>query len=181
MTKIEQRYNIAHYNKRIKQNRIIESYLINKILEHKEKKLNWTAEDLNYLPYEDLWEICIAAVAKKCRIDLSTGKDWSCQDWKVDPDGKVSIVRTSSYGRNYSAGITGCRNKEWIFALVYENIQEKFYFFSFPATLDEHTIPFDPVTGDPKKYSHGWRPVPMWKHVYGSIEEMIKSVQKTKR
>jgi len=33
MTKIEQRYNIAHYNKRIKQNRIIESYLINKILE----------------------------------------------------------------------------------------------------------------------------------------------------
>ena len=178
MTKIEQRYNIAHYNKRIKQNRIIESYLIDKILKHKEKKLNWTAEDLNYLPYEDLWEICIAAVAKKCNIDLSTGKDWSCQDWKVNPDGKVSIVRTSGYGRNYSAGITGCRNKEWIFALVYENIQEKFYFFSFPATLDEHTIPFDPVTGDPRKYSYGYRKVPMWDHVYGSIEEMIRSIKK---
>ena len=181
MTKIEQRYNIAHYNKRIKQNRIIESYLIDKILKHKEKKLNWTAEDLNYLRYEDLWEICIAAVAKKCRIDLSTGKDWSCEDWKINPDGKVSIVRTSGYGRNYSAGITGCRNKEWIFALVYENIQEKFYFFSFPATLDEHTIPFDLVTGDPRKYSYGYRKVPMWNHVYESIEEMIKSIQKTNR
>ena len=31
MTKIEQRYNIAHYNKRIKQNRIIESYMENNL------------------------------------------------------------------------------------------------------------------------------------------------------
>ena len=181
MTKIEQRYNITHYNKRIKQNRIIKSYLISKILENKEKNLNWTEEDLIYLNYEDLWEIYVAAVAKKCSIDLSTGKDWSCEDWKVDPDGKVSIVRTNSYGRNYSAGITGCRNKEWIFALVYENIQEKFYFFSFPAKLDEHTIPFELETGNPRKYSHGWRPVPIWKYECKSIEEMIKSVQKTNR
>jgi hypothetical protein len=181
MTKIEQRYNIAHYNKRIKQNRIIGSYLINEILKYKEKKLNWTEEDLNWLAYEDLWEIYIAAVAKKCRIDLGTGKDWSCEDWKVNPDGKVSIVRTNSYGKHYSAGITGCRNKEWIFALVYENIQQKFYFFSFPATLDEHTIPFDLETGNPKRVNRDGRNKMWAKYECKNIKEMIKSIQKTKR
>jgi hypothetical protein len=180
MTKIEQRYNIAHYNKRMKQNRILKTFLVNEILKYKEKRLNWTAEDLNCLPYEDLWEILIAAVEKKCSIDLSTGKDWSCQDWKINPDGKVSIVRTNSYGKCYSAGITGCRNKEWIFALVYENIQEKFYFFSFPATLDEHTIPFDIKTGDPKRITRDGKNKMWAKYECKNIKEMIKSISKTK-
>ena len=179
MTKIEQRYNIAYYTKRMKQNRILKSFLIETILENKEKGLNWTSEDLNYLNYEDLWEICVAAVAKKCSIDLSTGKDWSCEDWKIDPDGKVSIVRTSSYGRSYSAGITGCRNKKWIFALVYENIQEKFYFFSFPATLDEHTIPFDLETGNPKRINRDGKNKMWSKYECNNMKEMIKRVQKT--
>ena len=181
MTKIEQRYNIAYYNKRMKQNKILKSFLIKTILENKEKGLNWTSEDLNYLNYEDLWEICVAAVAKKCSIDLNTGKDWSCEDWKIDPDGKVSIVRTSSYGKNYSAGITGCRNKEWIFALVYENIQEKFYFFSFPATLDEHTIPFDLETGNPKRINRDGKNKMWAKYECKNIKEMINSIQKTDR
>ena len=179
MTKIEQRYNIAYYTKRMKQNRILKSFLIKTILENKEIGLNWTSEDLNYLNYEDLWEICVAAVAKKCSIDLSTGKDWSCEDWKINPDGKVSIVRTNSYGRNYSAGITGCRNKEWIFALVYENIQEKFYFFSFPATLDEHTIPFDLETGNPKRINRDGKNKMWSKYECNNMKEMIKRVQKT--
>ena len=181
MTKIEQRYNIAHYDKRMKQNRILKTFLINEILKYKEKKLNWTKEDLSWLNYEDLWEILIAAIAKKCSIDLSTGKDWSCDDWKINPDGKVSIVRINNYGRNYSAGITGCRNKEWIFALVYENIQEKFYFFSFPATLAEHSIPFDVETGDPKRITRDGKNKMWAKYECKNIKEMIKSIQKTKR
>ena len=181
MTKLEQRYNIDHYNKRMKQNRILKTFLINEILKYKEKKLNLTEENLIWLNYEDLWEICVATVAKKCNVDLSKGKDWSWPGWKVDPDGKVSIVRTNSYGKCYSAGITGCRNKEWIFALVYENIQEKFYFFSFPATLDEHTIPFDPETGDPKRITRAGKNKMWEKYECKNIKEMIKSISKTKR
>ena len=41
MTKIEQRYNIAYYTKRMKQNRILKSFLIKTILENKEKGLNF--------------------------------------------------------------------------------------------------------------------------------------------
>jgi hypothetical protein len=166
MNQIEQRYNKIWYDKRIKQNRNIKNFLIDKICYHKEKELNWTKEDLFSLNYEDLFEIAVAAVNKNLDIVLGEGQDWNC-----GTDGKVSVVRSNNYGQSYSALIKA-RNKKHIRALIYEGIQEKFYFFNFPARLAEHSIPFDIKTGEPKKYTRNGHNT-MWYHwECQSFEEM---------
>jgi hypothetical protein len=167
---VKERYHTTWYEKRIKQNQNIKNFLINKILEHKESELMWTRDQLGYLNYEDLFEIAVAAVNKTVSITLGEGSDVS-----NGKDCKVSVVRSNSRGAAYSALITGCKNKKHVLAFVYEGIQEKFYFFSFPVTLAEHTIPFDKENGDPKKYAHGWRPTPMWKWECKTFEQMALS------
>lgn len=169
MNKIEQRYNKSWYDKRIKQNRNIKKFLIDIILSYKEIGLDWSDKELTCLNYEDLFEIAVATVNKTCDIVLGKGQDWSC-----GRDGKVSVVRTHNYGQNYSAGITGCKHKKHILALVYEPIQEKFYFFNFPAWLTEHSIPFDAYTGDPKRYTRNG-PNEMWDYYScDTFEEMVE-------
>ena len=164
---IDKKYNTDWYNKRIKQNKTIKTFLIDKILFHKEKELDWTKEELLYLNYEDLFEIAVAAVNKNISITLGKG-----QDWNSGSDGKVSIVRLNNYGRSYSASVK-VKNKKHIRALIYEGKQDKFYFFNFPATLKEHSIPFDLHTGHPKKNLSGKKPNEMWnKWQCNSFEEM---------
>lgn len=160
-----QRYKKDWYDKRIKQNRNIKQHLIKVILKYKERALKWSDEELFCLNYEDLFEIAVATVNKNCDIVLGAGQDWSC-----GRDGKVSIVRTHNYGRAYTAGITGCSNKTHILALVYEGIQEKFYYFSFPVQMTEHSIPFDPVTGDPRRDNYMWR-----NYECANFKEMVNS------
>jgi hypothetical protein len=143
---MKDRYNTPWYGKRIKQNKIIKKHLISIIKKHIEHDFPLTCAELGYLNYEDLLEIAIAAVNKKISINLGNGYDFSNKK-----DGKFSIVRSNSYGKNYSALITNCEHKEYILACVYEGIQEKFYYFSFPATLKQHTIPFELGTGNPKR------------------------------
>lgn len=164
---METRYKKSWYDKRIKQNRIIKTHLIDIIQKHKELELNWTEDDLFCLNYEDLFEIAVASVNKNCDIVLGTGQDWSC-----GRDGKVSIARFNSYGKHYTAGIPGCKNKKHILALVYEGMQEKFYYFNFPSYRTEHSIPFDVQTGEPKRYTRdgqNW----MWNFEHNSFEEMV--------
>lgn len=162
------RYKKEWYDKRIKQNKIIKKHLIRIIMSYKENTLNWTKRQLRDLNYEDLFEIAVAAVNKNDSIVLGAGRDWSC-----GRDGKVSIVRTNSYGKKYSAGITGCLEKEYILALVYEPINEKFYYFSFPPTLVEHTIPFEVGTGMPKRETKTGTHY-MWENYEcKSFEEMV--------
>ena len=146
------RLKTAWYSKRINQNRNIKNYLISVINKHMTEEVTWTNEELFCLNYEDLFEVAVAVVNKDCSIVLGEGKDWSC-----GRDGKVSIARVNSHGKNYSAGVTGCANKKHILALVYEGIQEKFYFFNFPARLNEHTIPFEVDTGIPKRQNYMWQ------------------------
>ena len=167
MSKVSERYKKDWYDKRINQNKNIKKFLINKILQYKEKSLTWKRSDLMNLEYADLLEIAVTAVNKKTSIVLGEGQDWS--DGK---DGKVSIVRTHSYGTSYSALISNCKRKKKIAALVYEGIQEKFYFFNFPVTLVEHSIPFDLETGNPKKFSQKGHNI-MWKlYECKTFEEM---------
>lgn len=160
---MEQRYKKSWYDKRIKQNKAIKDHLIKIILRHKEKTLNWKRHELFCLNYEDLLEIAVAAYDKTIDIVLGEGKDWSC-----GRDGKVSIVRMHSYGKKYSAGITGCANKDWVLSLVYEPKQGKFYYFSFPTQLKEHTIPFTLDSGEPNRDNYMWE-----KYECASFEEMV--------
>lgn len=143
---VKERYSYNWYQKRIKQNAIIKEFLISIIFKHAEEDFPWTKKDLWHLTYADLLEIAVVAANKSIHIQLSKGFDFS-----NGGDSKFSIVRNHSNGTSYSSGVTGCKNKKFILACVYEGIQEKFYFFAFPQSLDEHSIPFDPVTGDPKR------------------------------
>jgi hypothetical protein len=166
MNQTENRYNKIWYDKRIKQNQNIKNFLIDKIFHHKEKGLNWNREELFSLNYEDLFEIAVAAVNKNINIVLGDGQDWSC-----GTDGKVSVARLNNYGQSYSA-LVKSRNKKHIRALIYEGIQEKFYFFNFPVKLIEHSIPFNVDTGEPKRYTRNGCNT-MWYHwECQSFEEM---------
>ncbi len=138
------RLNADWYNKRIKQNRIIKKFLLGIINSYKKKNFPWSQAALKELKYEDLLEIATAVVNRKIHITLGAKSDYS-----NGGDSKFSIVRKYNYGKGYAALITGCASKKHILACVYENIQNKFYFFSFPAKLKEHSIPFDKVTGEP--------------------------------
>lgn len=165
-----ERYKKSWYDKRIKQNKMIKDHLITVIMKYKEVALKWSKEELYCLNYEDLFEIAVAAVNKKCSIVLGDGRDWSC-----GRDGKVSIARFHNHGTSYTAGVVGCKNKTHILALVYEGIQGKFYYFSFPVRMDEHSIPFDVETGEPKRHTR-IGPNRMWKnHECKSFEDMVKS------
>ena len=152
------------YNKRIKQNKNIKQHLISLIDQLKNSKFPWTKKELSYLNYEDLLEIAIATANKKISISLGAGSDFT-----NGYDAKFSTVRYNSAGKGYSALIPGCENKDHILACVYEGIQEKFYYFSFPATLKQHTIPFELVTGEPK-----WNN-PIWNYYYDNFKDMANS------
>jgi hypothetical protein len=152
------------YSKRIKQNEIIKTHLIGLIEKYQNSTFPWTKKELSYLNYEDLLEIAIATANKNVSITLGSGSDFT-----NGRDAKFSIVRSYSYGKSYAAGITKCDTKDHILACVYEGIQEKFYYFSFPSMMSEHTIPFDKVTGEPKTKN------PMWDYCYTDFKKMANS------
>ena len=160
---IDTRYATNWYGKRIKQNAIIKTHLIEIINQHKEHNFPWTTKDLKNLNYEDLLEIAIATVNKNIAITLGAGSDFS-----NGVDAKFSIART--HGKSYGAGITGCKNKEHVYACVYEGITKKFYYFSFPVTVSEHEVGFDKITGDPKRNGYMWK-----KYECSSFETMALS------
>lgn len=162
------RFKKEWYDKRIKQNRNIKNHLIEIINENKDANFAWKPEELFCLNYEDLLEIAVAVINVDCTIVLGAGKDWDC-----GRDGKVSIVRLHNYGKHYTAGIVGCKNKTHIVAMVYECIQEKFYYFNFPVAMDEHSIPFNVETGEPiRTTSRG--PNKMWdQYECTSFKQMV--------
>ena len=159
------RFKADWYDKKINQNNKIQKHLISIIEQNKNSYFPWNTKDLFCLGYEDLLEIAIATVNKKISITLGAGSDFD-----NGADAKFSIVRQHSWGTQYAAGITGCANKEHILACVYEGIQEKFYYFSFPSMMKEHSIPFEVGTGMPKDSNY------MWRHECKSFEEMALSI-----
>lgn len=164
----EVRYRAPWYTKRIAQNRQIVKFLIDRILQHSEPDFPWSKSDLKYLKYDDLLEIAIATVNKNLEITLGAGSDYS-----NNVDAKFSVVRKNGTAKNpqYSALISGCQNKEHVFACVYEENKEKFYFFSFPVHLKQHSIPFDRDSFEPRLDNY------MWQYKYDTFEEMALSKQ----
>lgn len=170
----EKRYKTEWYRKRINQNAKIEQHLTDIIQTHAEPNFPFDIDELGYLNYEDLLEIAVATVNKDVEITLGEGSDLS-----NGADCKFSIVRKHNYGRNYTAGIK-CKNKEFVYACVYENIQDKFYYFAFPTHIDEHSIPFDPDSGQPKRLTRMGEN-PMWTWECSTFEEMALTKTKQKR
>jgi hypothetical protein len=163
MSDTNTRYKADWYTKRINQNMQASHFFISKINQYKEADFPWTTRQLMYLNNEDLTEIAVATINKRISITLGAGSDYD-----NGVDAKFSVVRSNSRGKSYASLIT-CTNKEFIVAVVYENIQSKFYFFAFPCTLKQHSIPFDPATGVPIRANY------MWQYECDSFEEMAMS------
>lgn len=165
------RYHSEHYRKRISNNRRIKQHLLKIISEHA-LDLELDQDQLHWLNYEDLLELAVPAMNKALMITLGVGQDWS-----NGKDAKVSIVRTHSAGKGYSAGITGCRDKKHIQAIVYEPKLDKIYYFDFPVQLNplglpmkEHSIPFN-LDGTPKRMTRNGANK-MWTYECASFGEM---------
>lgn len=79
-------------------------------------------------------------------------------------DAKLSTVRISSYGRNYSAPVGNIYHKQGCLRVqVYERIKQKFYYFVIPHRAYKHIpkssnieIPFE-MDGTPKISNHWWK------------------------
>jgi hypothetical protein len=166
LTTERERFKADWYDKKHKQNSIIKRHLIDIINQYKGPGFPWTTEELKELGYEDLLEIAVPVCNKHITITLGAEKDWS-----NFADGKVSIVRKNGKEcKSYSALVSGCKNKKHIFCCVYEGIQQKFYYFSFPVSKGQHTIPFNPITGEPATDNY------MWNFECKTFEEMANSL-----
>jgi len=164
--KVAERYKSLWYQKRIDQNKKIKQHLVKIIQANQESDFPWSKTELMFLNYEDLLELAIVSANKKISVTLGSGSDMS-----NGRDAKFSVVRKCGGKKTpwYSALVPGCENKEHILACVYEGIQRRFYYFSFPATCKQHSIPFDRETGEPKRNGY------MWDYECQTFEQMAQS------
>ena len=107
-------------------------------------------------------------------------------DFSDGSDAKLSSVRTSSYGRHYSAPVTSIKNKTGSLRVqVYERKHDKFYYFVIPhwahsqvSITSNIEIAFE-LDGTPRRNSvpgkrrGGLAPLPAWwQFEVGSFQEM---------
>lgn len=129
-----------------------------------------------YLQISTMFENAIANCNSKITVTSSEGKDFS-----DGSDAKLSSVRTSSYGEQYSAPISNLHSKIGMLRVqVYERKQEKFYYFAIPYHAYKHIpktsnieIPFCP-DGTPRRRNRcntNW-----WRYEVPTFEDMAKEI-----
>jgi len=82
------------------------------------------------------------------------------RDLENDGDVKTGTPTLTSYGKSYSARISGLENKIGdLYVITLEPITKKFYYFLVPRKSyigrGEFRIPFE-FNGDPKRENHWW-------------------------
>ena len=97
-TSTSDRYKAEWFSRKMTQNKNIKTFLIGKIVEHKERDFPWNEAELANLNYEDLFEIAVAVTNKHIRILCEKGRDWT-----YGADGKVSVVRNTNNNYNISS------------------------------------------------------------------------------
>lgn len=133
-----QRLKLDWYDKRLKQNRKIKKFLVDKILEH-EPDIGYSKGNLMYLNYEDLLELSIACVNKKLSITLGEGKDY-CD--LSDSKAVISQFRNNNKAKAqwmHSMKVTGVTFKEGgLRVLGYNALADNFHFFYIPFNAFQH-------------------------------------------
>ena len=125
-----------------------------------------------YIPDADWWDTpTVESLLKRGLIQVSTAFEEAIatvsghtvvsentHDVSDGSDTKLSSVRTSGYGKSYSAPVTNIYGKTGILRVqVYERKQNKFYYFAIPRESYSHIprtsnieIPFE-LNGTPKR------------------------------
>ena len=124
---------------------------------------------------ETLFELAIANIGGLTRLSVEG------MDFTDGSDAKKTSVRTSSYGKKYSANVSQVHTKTGVLRVMcYERKQNNFFYFAFPyesychiSSKSNIEIPFN-LDGTPKRrYS---RPVitNWWDYQVDSFETMAK-------
>ena len=108
--------------------------------------------DLGGLQVSTLWEQALATIIGCTVVSLDAN------DLSNGGDGKLTSVRTSGYGRSYSAPVTNTFGKTGtLYVHAYERKQQKFYYFAIPYDAYSHIakssnieIPFE-LDGTPRR------------------------------
>jgi len=149
---------IAHFNhfkERIPKFRIMDEKTVNTLLE------------LGIIEVSTAFEQALANVGGHKVVSLDKGDLYRDGAYS---DAKLSSVRTSGYGKTYTAPVTAIYNKTGTLRVqVYERKQNKFYYFAIPrrAYIDvpkssNIEIPFE-IDGTPRRkprrqvYVNWWR------------------------
>lgn len=144
-----------------------------------------------YIPDADWWDYhTVEAMLKRGLVQVSTAFEeaiataggftvvsMDTHDISDGSDGKLSSVRTSSRGTNYSAPVTNIYGKTGTLRVqLYERKQDKFYYFSIPRSAYSHIpstsnieIPFE-LDGTPRRVNRcriNW-----WDYEMATFKEM---------
>lgn len=123
---------------------------------------------------ETLFELAISKIGNLTRLAING------QDFSDKSDAKKTCVRTSNYGKSYSAQIARVHTKVGnLRVMCYERKQDKFYYFVIPRAAYKHIkatsnieIPFK-MNGDPKRIpANNLIYTNWWTYEVNSFEEM---------
>ena len=139
------------------------------------KKTVKTLLDLGVLQVSTAFEQAIASVSGNIVVSTDTA------DISDGSDAKMCSVRTSGYGKRYSAPVTNITGKTGVLRVqVFERKQNKFYYFAVPHDAYKHIaktsnieIPFE-IDGTPRIVPS--RPVIQnwWNYEVKSFKKMCK-------
>lgn len=129
------------------------------------------------LQIETLFELAVSRVGRLQRNSVD-GMDFTDKS-----DAKKACVRTSGYGKHYTAPISQVHTKKGnLRVMVYERKKDKFYYFVFPRHSYSHItvdtknidIPFE-LDGTPRRVPKRKNvKMPWWAYEVGSFTEMAR-------
>ena len=141
-----------------------------------DEKTVFTLLELGVLQVSTAFEHALAHIGNHEVVSLDKGDLYREGSYS---DAKLSSVRTSGYGKQYSAPVTNIFNKTGTLRVqVYERKQNKFYYFAIPrrAYIDvprssNIEIPFE-LDGTPRRVPKRKVYVNWWRYEVSSWEEM---------
>ena len=137
-------------------------------------KLNDVPEDycqktVNYILNKGFMQVSTVFEEALAARSGTTVVSENTHDLSDGSDGKLSTVRTSGYGKSYTAPVTNIYGKTGTLRVqVYERKKDKFYYFSIPNSAYRNIprtsnieIPFE-LDGTPRRISKGMRIYANW-------------------
>lgn len=133
-----------------------------------------TLLNLGLLQVSSVFEHCISKIANCDVVSLNNA------DLSDGSDAKMISVRTSSYGKSYTAPVSGIYNKTGELRVqCYERKQDTFYYFVIPRDVYAHIpknsnieIPFE-IDGEPRRVNNC--KVNWWWFEVKNFEEMCNT------
>tara|TARA_A100001037_G_scaffold302615_1_gene334625 strand:- start:57 stop:635 length:579 start_codon:yes stop_codon:yes gene_type:complete len=179
----EKRLNIESFKKKCKVTKKFREVLFPILKKNKFNAL--TEDELMHLHVESLLELAIGVVNKNIKVICTKKKDF---DDGTDAKSVCSQFRNNNVKKGtwqHSAKVTGHKKESHLRCMVYDDINDKFYYFVIPqeavTNVSNLEIVFEtftntyvePTWGEPKRFrTRGSGFKKWWNWEVGSFEEM---------